>query len=131
MPRVFPIKHTSTLRTSISHPEKKAEFEFYGFESARWILKANLRQLITNDGYCCRAIFTAKKIFVMTFSSYLIYFSIVLKMMKLSCEWRGEISKTAIRITFNWLNTHVHWILKIHVNRWSIARLQLWFCELK
>lgn len=74
-------------------PRKKTKIKFYGFESARWILKANLRQLIRNDGYYCRAIFTAKKIFVITFSSYLIYFSIVLKMMKLCSKSREKNTK--------------------------------------
>ena len=70
-------------RTSISHPEKKNNKNrvLWIWESARWILKANPRQLITNDdSYCRRAIFMAK--LVITISSYLIFISIVLEMMK-------------------------------------------------
>lgn len=83
--------------TSISHPEKKTTKFLWIWESARWILKANPRQLITNDDNYCRA----KKKFVITFSSYLIYFSIVLKMMKF-CKEKQKFNRDKNH-SINWL----------------------------
>lgn len=78
-------------------PRKKTTKFLWIWESARWILKANPRQLITNDDNNCRA----KKKFVITFSSYLIYFSIVLKMMKF-CKEKQKFNRDKNH-SINWL----------------------------